>query len=85
MDLTALTVDSEAEAEDEAGAMRDLDADMDAALADAGLASGELPEFAASNSRAPASADVTRIAFDSETPRGDVDEIEDLFVELIEE
>jgi type II secretory pathway predicted ATPase ExeA len=83
VDLTALTVDSEAEAE--AGAMRDLDADMDAALADAGLASGELPAFAASNSRAPASADVTRIALDSEMPRGDEDEIEDLFVELIEE
>ena len=79
-DLTVVTMDSEAPAE----VPRDLDVEMDIALAEAGLSSGELPVFSASNSGASVGADETRIAFDTENPEVD-DEIEDLFVELIEE
>ena len=80
-DLTALTVDPEA-----SGSMRDLDADMDAALSQAGLCAEELPEFAASNSSAPASAAETRVAFDTEMPQeDDEDDLEGLFVDLVKE
>ena len=81
-DLTLLTMDTEAPDH----AMRDLNEEMDAALADAGLSSGELSEFSASNSAAPATANETRVAFDSEMPQEEAeDELEGLFVELIEE
>ena len=67
------------------GAPRNLDAEMDAALSEMDAPGEDLPVFAAQNSAAPRTADATRIAFDSEVPAGSGDEVEDLFVELIEE
>ena len=86
-DLTVVTMD--AEAPGAAGGARDLDAEIDTGLD--GLADAdELPVFATTNSAPNASAEATRVAFDAEMPDdGDGqdpdDEIEDLFVELIEE
>lgn len=61
--------------------MGDLDMEMAAAVGDEGL-----PAFAANNSVAPAGADTTHIDFVREMPQVvDEGEIDDLFVELIEE
>jgi hypothetical protein len=59
---------------------------METALNPSEPAEEELPLFAASNSTAPATADATRVAFsDDDSSSTTSDEIEDLFVELIEE
>jgi type II secretory pathway predicted ATPase ExeA len=78
-DLTVLDMEPDASP---SAATRDLDV----ALAEVTTPDAdELPVFAAQNRAAPVSADTTRIAFDTEMPQDDVGEIEDLFVELIEE
>ena len=83
-DRTILTTDSAALGE--VAGSHDFDAELEASLTDPNGPAHELPVFAASNSAAPAGADATRVAFPDEmSPTGDSDEIEDLFVELIEE
>lgn len=85
-DLTVLTMDSELGGG--GSGLRDLDAEMaHASLTDpSGPADDPLPAFAAANSKAPRSAEPTRVAFSDEAPASRTgDEIEDLFVELIEE
>jgi hypothetical protein len=62
---------------------RDLDADMEAALAEIEAPSEDLPIFATRNSRPSRAAEPTRVSFDASP--GDGDNIDDLFVELIEE
>jgi general secretion pathway protein A len=83
-DLTILTLDGGAP--DASGGARNLDAEMEASLHEMGPGEDDLPIFAASNSGARATADTTRVAFpDEDSSSSTRDEIEDLFVELIEE
>ena len=64
----------------------DLDVEMACAVGDAVLDGEALPVFAARNSIAPAGADTTNIDFTREMPQAvDEGEIEELFVELMEE
>lgn len=76
-DLTVVTMGDAGSAAD---GPRDLDAEIDAGLG----VGDELPVFATRNSGAAATAEPTRVAF-SDEDSGSGDEIEDLFVELIEE
>jgi type II secretory pathway predicted ATPase ExeA len=76
-DLTVLTMGDDAPV----AVARDLDAEMDSGE---GEPAEELPVFAATNSAGAGSADATRVAFPDEMSATG-DEIEDLFVELIEE
>jgi general secretion pathway protein A len=78
-DLTVVTMGEEAPVGGTAA--RDLDAEIDAGL---GSLEDELPVFATQNSPRPSVAEPTRVSFDDESI-GSGDEIEDLFVELIEE
>jgi hypothetical protein len=82
-DLTVVTMGDEPAASEPAGGPRNLDAEIDAGL---GELADELPVFATANRGAPATAEATRVAFSDEMPAEEPkDEIEDLFVELIEE
>ena len=78
-DLTVVTMDDQAPMATPGA--RNLDAEIDDGL---GVAAEELPVFATENSNAGAAAEATRVAFDGEG-LDNGDEIEDLFVELIEE
>jgi hypothetical protein len=68
---------------DPGASTRDLDTEMEAALAEMEAASDDLPIFAARNARPTRAAEPTRVSFDASPDDGD--DIEDLFVELIEE
>jgi type II secretory pathway predicted ATPase ExeA len=64
----------------------ELDLEMGAALGEEDLCPEPLPVFAASNSTVPAGADTTHLDFPmEELQAGEEAELEDLFVELIEE
>jgi general secretion pathway protein A len=84
-DLTMLTMDDMTDDGPVQGTF-DLDAELQSSLTDPDQSAHELPVFEARNSSAPATADSTRVAFPDEMPElGDPDDVEDLFVELIEE
>ncbi len=78
-DLTVISMDDEAPPV--AAGARNLDAEIDSGLGDL---TDDLPIFATSNSARPTTAEATRVAFSDEISSTG-DEIEDLFVELIEE